>query len=147
MTLILSLLIAQSCVGEAGFRSWESGECAAIAYVYLKRAELSGQDINDVVRQYSAAIKPGIGKPWVRNLRRDAAQPKGWPTRLCWSQHADDWKSIMRVTDDFVAGVVMDPLPNALHYGGHMDRNRLDPRVWIRIMKPGCRNMFYRRVR
>jgi hypothetical protein len=145
MTLAtIALLLAQSCVGEAGFKSAETGECAAIAHVYLKRSEKSGLSFVRVMRRYSAAIKPGVGKLWVRNLRHDGLKPRGWPRHLKWSRYVDDWRAVLNVANAFLAGRVKDPLPNALHYGGWIDRHRLGP-AWQRIPVDKFRNWFYRR--
>jgi hypothetical protein len=138
-----ALLIAQSCVGEAGFGSAETGECIAIAHIYRKRAALCNHNIEWIARRYSAAIKSG-GHMWVRSLRRDGRRPHGWPQRLDWSRYRGYWWSVLDQVDAFVRGETVDPLPAALHYGGSMDRG-LDLQYWRWIPVDRFRNRFYKR--
>lgn len=139
-----TLWIARSCVGEAGFESAETGECAAIAHIYKKRAALSGMSVLNVARKYSAAIKPH-GKLWVRSLRADGMRPAGFPERLVWHRYQSKWKAVLKLVEGVLGGTVKDPLPTALHYGGWLDRGRLSPKVWRRI-KTKYRNYFYERI-
>lgn len=137
-----ALWIARSCVGEAGFASAETGECAAIAHIYLKRAPLCRKPVQWVARRYSAAIK-STGKKWVRNLDRSGKRPLGWPKHLNWQGHLPKWAAVVSIADGVVNGRVSDPLPDALHYGGRMDKG-IDLR-YFEIMKTTFRNIFYRR--
>lgn len=144
-----ALLLAQSCAGEAGFDSAETGECDAIMHVYRKR--LPHVDVCDSIRcvalRYSAAIKPGVGRRWVRGLNREGKRPDGWPSeRAHWPRYRDRWFALVRRADAFIRGEVFDPLPNAEHYGGAMDRG-LNPRQWRWIQNHNMRlrNRFYER--
>lgn len=144
----VALLAAQSCVGEAGFGSAYTGECAAIVHVYVKRSKLTGVPLRRVIKKYSAAIKPGIGKKWVRSLKwRDESRPKGWDKRLRWSRYKSDWLAVCAVAEGVLSGAVKDPAPTALHYGGPMDRFNLNPHVWSRVETPRWGNYFYERKR
>lgn len=138
-----ALLIARSCVGEAGFGSAETGECVAIAHVYRKRAEMYGRDISWIARRYSAAIKSG-GRLWVRSLNRDGRRPRGWPQHLDWDDYRGQWWTVVDQVDAWFRGEHPDPLPTAEHYGGPMDVG-LNMGVWRRLWTPLYRNRFYER--
>lgn len=140
--------LARSCVGEAGWDAADSGECDAIMHVYGKRARLLGWPVERVARRYSAAIKPGAhSRAWVFGLDRSGVKPRGWPRHLRWSAHRERWERTLARADLFLAGRVPDPVPAAEHYGGRMDRHRLDRRVWVRIEGLPYANWFYRQRR
>ncbi|MCP4668191.1 MAG: hypothetical protein GY849_17715 [Deltaproteobacteria bacterium] len=141
------LLLAQSCVGEAGFRAHLSGECAAIWSVYRKRAARSGASLYRQTQQYSAAVKPIVGRShlWVLHLNRAGTKPQHWQRGLPWDNHRRHWLATLRLARLWLSGAVPDPTPTALHYGGRIDRNRLDMKVWKRITTPGFGNWFYER--
>ena len=141
-----AVLLARSCVGEAGFDSVESGECAAILHIYEKRARLTGETVRENALRYSAALKRRRGhpNPWVLDLRSDLRKPKRWSKQLVWAKHKSRWSEALEYARGFIAGDVEDPLPFALHYGGRMDRHRLNPRVWRPLVTP-YKNIFYRR--
>ena len=141
-----ALWLARSCVGEAGFESGETGECAAIHHVYLKRSHIANRRYSKIMHSYSAAIRPGHGKRWVRNLRADGKNPPGFGN-MDWSLYREQWLGILDTARKLVAGEIEDPLPSALHYGGWVDRHRLDRRYWRPIKNTGFRNTFYERKR
>lgn len=134
--------LARSCVGEAGFESGESGECAAIHHVYLKRSRMNNRRYAKIMHNYSAAIRYGHGKRWVRGLRADGGKPPGFG-KLDWSNYRDKWLGVLETARKLLAGEISDPLPDALHYGGWTDRHRLDRRYWQPIKNTGFRNTFY----
>lgn len=140
----VALWLARSCVGEAGFDSGSTGECAAIASVYRKRADVSRFNLYQVIRKYSAAVKPGPhqSRRWVFHLSRDLGKPKQWNTRLRWSNYRGKWEEVLSVCDDFVDGKVPDPVPLADHYGGWVDRWRARKAGWFKIKTP-FRNDFW----
>ena len=139
----VGLWLARSCVGEAGFDAAASGECAAIGHVYRKRIRTG--TFWGVMRRYSAAIKPHAGnsQPWIFGLRRDGRRPDRWPTSVRWSERRDAWAETLRVADAILAGDVADPVPDAVHYGGDVDRERAARLGFIEIPTP-FRNHFYR---
>jgi hypothetical protein len=139
------LWLARSCVGEAGFKSAENGECAAIAWIYRKRQTVNHLPYYEVVRKYSASVKPRSGRTrlWVMSLRRDLSRPKGFPKRLVWARYRDAWADVLDVADRFVRGEIADPLPDADHFGGRMDHWRAERAGWI-VLRTDYRNIFYR---
>jgi len=141
----VGLWLARSCVGEAGFASSETGECASILHVYRKRAKLSGKPIYEVARKYSAALKNREDHPnrWVLGLNREMKKPAGWQPRLSWRVHRPWWEIMLELVDDFLSGKVKDPTPTALHYGGRMDKHRLSTRYWRRLGGLPFLNIFY----
>ena len=142
-----AVLLAQSCVGEAGFESIDTGECAAILHIYRKRSEVLGWPIEKVVRRYSAAVKERGDHPnsWVLHLNDGGGKPHRWSSRLRWEYHRDRWMAVLNYARAFLRGEVDDPLPQAVHYGGRMDRHRLSMRVWTIIRDTGFLNTFYAR--
>jgi hypothetical protein len=142
-----ALWLARSCIGEAGWQSAESGECAAIMWVYAKGARNKGRSVLRQARLYSSAIKRGShSRAWVFGLNRTCTKPLGWPHHLRWDRYADRWRYTLALADLFLRDRILDPLPTAEHYGGRMDRD-LDPRVWRRLKTPGFVNWYYTRRR
>jgi len=142
----VGLVLAKSCVGEAGFQSVETGECAAIMHIYRKRAVTgSMESLYRTARKYSAAVKHRDDHPnrWVLGLNRALKKPRGWSGKLSWERHRPFWERALNHADAFLAGKVEDPAPTALHYGGRMDRYRLSPRVWRRMKDLDFLNIFY----
>jgi len=141
----VALWVARSCVGEAGFDSGESGECAAIAHIYRKRTKVTQFNLYQVTRRYSAAIKKGPHqkRKWVFYLCRDLKKPKYWSKGLHWPNYRDKWASILKLCDDFIAGKVLDPIPHADHYGGRMDRHRAKKWNWYKLDTPDFKNHFW----
>ena len=137
-----ALWIARSCAGEAGLDSASTGECAAIAHIYRKRAEMYGRDTLEIARKYSAAIKPrsGHSRRWVLSLVRTGEKPKNWPQGASWARYRESWLELLDYCDRFVAGEIPDPLPEAVHYGGAVDSHRAVG--WYEI-KTTFRNRYY----
>ena len=137
-----NLWLARSCIGEAGWRAWESGECAAILHIYKKRTELTGESIAKLASRYSAAIKSHKGKrnKWVLGLTKDADKPKQWPSRLNWERFRFDWVMTQILVDLFMSDMVEDPLPDAMHYGSIID----PPPLRAKLIKTDFRNRFYK---
>ncbi len=142
------LLLAQSCVGEAGFRSATTGECAAIGWVYAKRVRQmrrAGRSITyaRMVRLYSQPIRLRRHL-WIVSLREDLEQPRGWPRRWPdWDEHfREQWQAVLDEVDRFARGEIEDPCPRANHFGAVTDRPS------PRLVRTGCavrtRNLFYR---
>ena len=141
----VGLWIARSCVGEAGFSSGTTKECAAIAHIYLKREKLTQFNLYQVTRRYSAAIKKGPHqkREWVFHLSRDSKKPEHWPKHLSWQKHKPLWNDVLNQVDGVLKGEVKDPLPLADHYGGAMDRHRAHRYSWHKLKTPDFENMFW----
>jgi hypothetical protein len=141
-----ALWLAMSCVGEIGWQGAETGECAAVMWVYRKGAAKNGRTLLRQTRMYSAAVKRGPhSRPWVFGLGRDGARPEHWPRHLKWSRYKDSWIETLALADSFLRGEIEDPLPSAEHYGCELDRHRLSPKAWARIPAPGFVNWYYAR--
>lgn len=136
------LWLARSCTGEAGWRSYRTGECAAILHVYRKRSKLTGETTVELARRYSAAIKQHDGKrnKWALTLRVDGGKPERWPNHLNWDRYRGHWVAMLIYVDFFLREMVPDPLPRAMHYGCKFD---IPPPGSVRI-KTKFRNRFYR---
>jgi hypothetical protein len=138
-----ALWLARSCIGEAGWKAVETGECAAIWWVHRKRAGGQAGELEMTLR-YSNAVKYST-RQWVVELNRDGEKPAGWPVGARWKYHLKYWKSTLLLADNFVAGDVPDPLPSAEHYGGEMDTG-LSRWMWRRIpTDESFENRFYAR--
>lgn len=129
--------LARSCVGESGF--FAASECMAIAWIYAKRAHMSGWPLLKMIRRYSAATKPHEvhRRPWIFELNLDGEKPKHWPKTISWKHHKKAWFKLLAQLDDWKRGRVPDPLPRADHYGSYRDANQ-SPRVrrWQRLAAP-----------
>jgi hypothetical protein len=140
----VALWIARSCVGEAGWKSHETGECAAIAHIYKKRSAINGWSYYRTMRKYSGAIKRhrGHSREWLFGLKQGAVRPIQWPSRLKWSEYEDDWQLTLDMARRFVSGEIDDPLPRADHYGSWVDRHRVLP-SWELLPTPNFKNWFF----
>lgn len=141
----LALWLARSCVGESGWDSVETGECAAIAWIYHKRSYmLPGRNYFRAMVEYSAAIKPDQRRPWLRRLTRKGDRPRLLETNINWSYHRKKWMETLAFADKFFRGLVPDPTPEAMHFGGVFDEYRMDPQIWEPI-DTGFKNTFWKR--
>lgn len=138
-----ALWLARSCIGEAGWNAYSTGECAAIWHVYSKRGEINGKGTLWTARKYSSAIKRGSHQrnKWVMHLN-GTERPRKWPRNLNWSKYRERWIKTLSHAKDFVSGVVADPLPVAVHYGSRIDRHRAKNN-W-RIVDAPFRNLYWR---
>ena len=141
----VGLWLARSCVGEAGFNSVHSGECAAILNIYLKRTKASNFSMYKVVRKYSAAVKNHTRhtRRWIFHMNRDLKKPDHWnDVSQRWSVVRSRWMEMLWLCDDFLAGKVPDPLPHADHYGDRSDADRARRAGWHKI-KSDYKNIFW----
>lgn len=139
----VALWLARSCVGEAGWDSVDTGECAAIAHIYHKRSYmLPKRDYFKAMIDYSVAIKPDPRRPWIRNLNRTDRRPRMLSSNTSWTIHYPKWKKTLEFADRFFSGLIQDPCPECLHFGGVMDRKRMDSKLWKRA-ELGFRNEFW----
>jgi len=143
----VGLWLARSCVGEANFDSAETGECAALLHVYAKRARITNKTIYEIVRAYSAAVKPRKRhpRPWVLQLNRNGTRPKKWPgQKKKWSSVEHLWFDVLWLCDDFLKGKVSNPVPDADHYGSKIDEWRAVQQHWRKLRVPReFKNMFW----
>lgn len=138
-----ALLLAQSCIGEAGFDAEARRECAAIWHVLEWRRIYMGETLLKATLKYNASLKNiNSSRSWVRHLRRDGKKPAGW-SGANWAKKRDRWLSTLELADRFVDGDVPNPLPSARHFGGPMDPNP-DPGQWRKLDAPFA-NWFYAR--
>jgi hypothetical protein len=141
-----ALWLARSCIGEAHWQAVDTGECAAIWWVYRKGAAKKDRPLLRQAKLYSAAIKRGAHnrRKWIFGLDRSGKKPSNWADAK-WSKKRDSWIETLALADSFLRGEIEDPLPSAEHYGGRMDRHRLCPKAWARIPAPGFVNWYYAR--
>lgn len=138
-----ALWLARSCVGEAGWDAYSTGECAAIWHVFRKRGDAAGTGTLDVAMKYSSPIKKGAHRRnrWVMGLGGEE-RPPGWPPGASWERYRDKWERTLEQAEMFVAGNVDDPLPVAMHFGSVIDEWNVQHN-WKRLKSPGFRNRFY----
>ena len=139
-----ALWLARSCIGEAGWKAHETGECAAIMHIYRKRGILNGKGTLWTAKKYSAAIKPGVHQrnKWVMNLNV-SGKPERWPLTLDWDRYEMHWLRTYFQAQLFINNMLRDPTPDAMHYGSSIDHHRAKPN-WKRLNKPNFRNWFYK---
>lgn len=152
----VKLWLARSVLGEAGWRRFD--EYSAIAFVYAERAEQSAShDFLDMVRTYSAAVKPGNHhrNPWLFELGLHGERPRSWPfdpetkSGPLWSGlHREAWIETLAWADEWQAGKRANPCPGANHFGGWIDRHRAVAARWTPIKcETRMRNRFYTSLR
>ena len=132
----VKLMLATSCVGEAGWQAVD--ECIAIAWVYKKLADECGGSLTGVIRRYSSALKfrSTQTRPWLKDLKLEGKKPKSWPNNLSWTVHKMYWDSILSRLDRWAEGKEPDPLPEAIEYGGPMDTKHPTAGKWQKVEAP-----------
>lgn len=78
------LALARICASEVGLTG-SAEECAAIASVLRRRAELRGWSFSGAARSYSSSVfdrSRTDGRAWVTSLRVDGREPSRWPATV-----------------------------------------------------------------
>lgn len=109
-------ILARTLVGEA---DWHERDYAPIAYVlerrWRTRAERwDGATFGDYMRMYSAVWKSGAYRPQTIQLLPWAAHNGPWG--------GSRWDRVRAWVRSWARGLVADPCPNAMQWGGTMDR-------------------------
>jgi len=144
----IRVLLGRSCVGEAGWYSGETQECAMLGNIYAKQAKQQSVYFATAMLKYSYAIKADFGivkHPWLDGLHANGKRPRNWPRNLRWSVHRPLWKQILDTIDSWYRGEIPNPIPDADHFGGGMDVPRAELREkWKRLCAPrNFRNRYY----
>jgi len=127
-----ALVLGIAFVAEAG---WDAADDhAAIAHVLQRGADRAGVSLRDYAVRYVSLLRVRDGQhvvqtrraEWVRDLRLDARQPRGWPSHLSWSAHVPRWLAAIERARAFLRGELPDPCAGQAvrHWGGAMDRPR-----------------------
>jgi hypothetical protein len=139
---------ARACVGEVGWRA-PLEACAAMVWIHVKRAGLTGRTVTAMTRAYSKAVRrPPRHRAWVPQLALQARPPVAWPPHLdeAWPSYRDRFEAVLEHVRAVLRGEVSDPCPSAGHYGGPMDStptaHEEDPACQIE----GTRQRFFRRI-
>jgi hypothetical protein len=140
----VALWLARSCVGEAGWDSHATDECAALMHVYLKRSAKGNLTLLEATLKYSGATKKRRNHPrkWLFELGRSDREPDSFPAHLNWLVYRDDWLNTLQIADDFLQGKIADPIPQADHYGSIYDHHRAVKAGWWE-MRTDFSNRFY----
>ena len=138
-------LLAQSCIGEAGWDAHARGECEMLMHLYQKRTALTGIPIKEMVLRYSAAVKRRKQRhnPWVVHLDSSCTKPDRWPHRLNWDRYKADCEATFYKVDLFLEGHTIDPYPECIHYGSQIDHHRAVKEGWKRVKTENMRNWCY----
>ena len=137
-----ALWLARSIVGECGWKCVDTGEAAAIAWIYHKRSyHFPGRNYFRAMMDYSAAIR--VGRAWIRNLNRRGDRPRLLEGQIYWGKHRKLWMKTLDFADRFFRGQVTDPCPQCLHFGGHFDKKNMNMSVWKVADTPGTKNLFF----
>lgn len=123
------LALAQCLVAEAGWRN--RTEHSAISHVLLRRwrsiqSSRHNYRFETMVRRYCAVHRvrrPTARQAWVRALPWGPLESDpGMPSVVDWRNYAASWDHVRETVLMFEAGTLRDPLPQAEHWGGSMDR-------------------------
>jgi len=110
------LTLAQAMVGEA---DWHQPDHIALAWVLAKRWDIHRRNRKPVpfaefIRMYSAPLKADTKRArWVKSLPWAP-----YPT----THYRKRWEQVRKTARQWGAGLFEDPCPQALHWGGTMDR-------------------------
>lgn len=127
------LWLARAMVAEAGFLN--RTDHVALAWVLAKRWKRLRERRDPslpfvkVVRAYCAGLGDTAARSrrqqWVRELPGDAqTRPKSWPSKYSWKRHRKLWRRVLERADAWARGELADPCPQAVHWGGTMDKPR-----------------------
>jgi hypothetical protein len=123
------LALAQCLVAEAGWRN--RTEHSAISHVLLRRWQSIRETrgayrFETTIRRYCSVHRvrrPSSRQAWVRALPwGPLVSDPGMPSVVDWRNYAPAWDHVRETVALFEAGRLTDPLPQAEHWGGSMDR-------------------------
>lgn len=130
------LTLARAMVGEA---DWHEPDHVAIAFVLARRWRQLQQNRTD-----SPGFQSYIGR-YSASLRNDGARST-WIRGLQWGPlpgpFEQRWDRVRRLVAAWGEGRIKDPCPNAMHWGGAMDR---PSRRYHAVSCGLTRNIFYAR--
>jgi hypothetical protein len=128
------LTLARAMVGEA---DWHEPDHVAIAHVLARRWRIHQQNREPIpfaryVELYSASLRGDTERAtWIRSL------PWG---PLPGAPYEQRWNRVQKLVRAFSEGMVKDPCPLAMHWGGTMDR---PAQSWHPVSCGLTRNIFY----
>lgn len=129
------LMLARAMVGEA---DWHEPDHVAIAWVLARRwhtHQLNREHVSfeRFIERYSAAMRSDSERSlWIRSL----------PWGPMPGPYGQRWNRVQNLVKAWGQGLVKDPCPQAIHWGGTMDR---PARSWHPISCGLTRNIFYTR--
>lgn len=127
------LTLARAMVGEA---DWHEPDHVAIAYVLARRwrihqARRESLTFQRYISLYSAPLRSISPRTkWIRSL----------PWGPLDGPYGDRWARVQKLVTAWGEGRVKDPCPNAVHWGGAMDR---PSKRWHPVSCGLTRNIFY----
>jgi len=127
------LTLARAMVGEA---DWHEPDHIAIAFVLARRWRI--HQLNREPLPFQRYIEL-----YSASLRSDSSRSE-WIRALPWGPfpgpYEQRWARVQKLVKGWGAGLVKDPCPLAMHWGGTMDR---PSRRWSPISCGLTRNIFY----
>ena len=127
------LTLARAMVGEA---DWHEPDHVAIAYVLARRWRI--HQLNREPLSFQRYIEL-----YSASLRSDSER-SGWIRSLPWGplpgQYEQRWSRVQKLVRAWGEGLIKDPCPQAMHWGGTMDR---PARSWHPVSCGLTRNIFY----
>jgi hypothetical protein len=153
------LALAQCLVGEAGWRN--RTEHAIIAHLLERRwRQVMGRHptwtYERMIRRYCSVHRvrePSARHRWVRALPwGEMTVDPGLGTATDWRNYIAAWDFVRETVAMFEAGTLPDPMPDAEHWGGHMDSVPLGGVLLARVIRSiedrstrvSLNNYFYR---
>lgn len=127
------LTLARAMVGEA---DWHEPDHVAIAFVLARRWRMHSANREPITFQryislYSASLRSESDRSnFIRSL----------PWGALPGPHEQRWNRVQKLVKAWGQGMIKDPCPNAMHWGGAMDR---PSRRWHPISCGLTRNIFY----
>ena len=127
------LTLARAMVGEA---DWHEPDHVAIAHVLARRWRIHQQNREDIsfpryIALYSASLRSDSERSnWIRSL----------PWGPLPGPYEQRWNRVQKLVSAWGQGLIKDPCPQALHWGGAMDR---PARTWAPVSCGMTRNIFY----
>ena len=130
--------IARICVAEAGWSALDTGDCAAIGHLIVRRAARLERSELGLARAYSARHFDRARRDprrWIAGLRIDGEQPDGWPITLDWpGRFRARWLDHVAFARKVLAGEVADPCEGQADHWGMRARWSVD---WRRATRAG----------
>jgi hypothetical protein len=127
------LTLARAMVGEA---DWHEPDHVAIAFVLARRWRIHQQNREPIsfaryIELYSKSLSSESERSsWIRSL----------PWGPMPGPYEQRWNRVQKLVRAFAEGMVKDPCPLAMHWGGTMDRPAMS---WHPVSCGLTRNIFY----
>ncbi len=147
-SLLLALLLAQTCVAEISFQI-DTRECQVMWHVNNANAKKRGLSLAEQTRQFNTYWRSEIRRarrPWIKYLNANLTKPKHWPATISWKNHKDRWRRYLDAARKFVRTDrhLKRPCLQALDYGSQTDVPKNKNYILTRCLGGNTKQRYWR---